>query len=289
MQLADGDVTTREVLGWQGVHLFHARGSSCSQKVRIFLRLKGIPWESHEVDLKAEANCEPWYLGINPRGLVPCLVHDGVVHIESNDIVEYLERCYPDPPLIPTASRQSVHQMLRMENDLHMDLRALTFRYVIPTSPGAMKSSSALSNLREADGTVGGQSDTQRAKEVSFWDAANDTGITDVQVAESTARFKSAFEQLDETLGQSKFILGDSLTILDIAWYVYATRLSAAGYPLHRLHESVGAWFDKLDQRPEFRDEVEMPVALREAGASLQQAQRDAGRSLSQLGGLWTS
>jgi glutathione S-transferase len=37
-------------------------------------------------------------MGINPRGLVPCLVHDGEVHIESNDIILYLERAFPAAP-----------------------------------------------------------------------------------------------------------------------------------------------------------------------------------------------
>ena len=37
---------------------------------------------------------QPWFLGINPRGLVPVLVHDGAVHIESNDIIQYLDKKY---------------------------------------------------------------------------------------------------------------------------------------------------------------------------------------------------
>ena len=45
VQLLDGDIKTREVLGWKGVHILHYSGSSCSQKLRIFLNLKGIPWE----------------------------------------------------------------------------------------------------------------------------------------------------------------------------------------------------------------------------------------------------
>ena len=89
VQLADADIQTREVLDWQGVHLFHFASSSCSQKTRIFLNLKGIEWESHPVDLMRQQNYTPWFLGINPRGLVPVLVHDGVVHIESNDILMY--------------------------------------------------------------------------------------------------------------------------------------------------------------------------------------------------------
>jgi len=47
VQLADGDIKTREVLDWKGVHVLHFMGSSCSQKLRVFLNLKGIPWQSH--------------------------------------------------------------------------------------------------------------------------------------------------------------------------------------------------------------------------------------------------
>ena len=32
---------------------------------------------------------------------LPVLVHDGSVHIESNDIIQYLEKMFPDPRLIP--------------------------------------------------------------------------------------------------------------------------------------------------------------------------------------------
>ena len=44
VQLADSDISTKEVLDWQGIHLIHFAGSTCSQKTRIFLNLKGIDW-----------------------------------------------------------------------------------------------------------------------------------------------------------------------------------------------------------------------------------------------------
>ncbi len=59
VQLFDGDIKTREVLHWKGVHVLHFMGSSCSQKLRIFLNLKNIPWESHIVDLFANENFQP--------------------------------------------------------------------------------------------------------------------------------------------------------------------------------------------------------------------------------------
>jgi hypothetical protein len=74
VQLLDSDIKTREVLGWKGVHVLHFIGSSCSQKLRVFLNLKGIPWQSHHIDLHGNENYRPWFLGINPRGLLPVLV-----------------------------------------------------------------------------------------------------------------------------------------------------------------------------------------------------------------------
>ena len=53
VQLADSDIRTREVLTWTGVHVLHYMGSSCSQKLRIVLNLKGIMWQSHLIPVIA--------------------------------------------------------------------------------------------------------------------------------------------------------------------------------------------------------------------------------------------
>lgn len=261
--LLKSDIHTPEVLDWKGVHLLHAPGSSCSQKVRIFLNIKNIPWESHPIDLAANKNHEPWYLGINPRGLVPCLVHDGSVHIESNDIIEYLEAAFPEPSLIPHQRRERIHDLLRIEDDLHLDLRTLTFRFVIPTPPGEMKSKKALRQLRDHDGVIVGQPDPRKAKELAFWEAANANGITDDQVKCATMRFQKEFAILDRVLGHSRYMIGDTLTIIDIAWYVYGARLRLAGYPLEH-HSNLVRWFDALDAKEEFHSEVTPPKSLSE-------------------------
>ena len=96
VKLVDQDIRTREVLEWKGLHVFHFPFSSCSQKLRIFLNLKEAKWESYLVDLMVNENLTDHFLGINPRGLVPVLVHDGDVYIESNDILTYLESAFPE-------------------------------------------------------------------------------------------------------------------------------------------------------------------------------------------------
>ena len=96
MKLLSSDIKTKEILDWKGVHLLNYQFSACSMKTRIYLNLKKIPFTSHQINLSAGENFSEWFQGINPRSLVPVLIHDGEVHIESNDILEYLEGCYKD-------------------------------------------------------------------------------------------------------------------------------------------------------------------------------------------------
>ncbi len=130
VQLMETDVDTKEVLGWKGLHVFHYPMSSCLQKLRIFLNLKGLEWHSHPIDLVNNEHLAPYYLGINPRGLVPAIIDDGVVHIESNDIIVHLDKDRPGPRLAPAYRDDEVAAFLAHENDLHLDLRTLTFRFL---------------------------------------------------------------------------------------------------------------------------------------------------------------
>lgn len=77
--------------------------SSSSYRVRIALNLKGIDYQQvpvHLVSNGGEQN-QPAYREINPLGLVPALVHDGQVVVQSLAICEYLEQAFPTPPLLP--------------------------------------------------------------------------------------------------------------------------------------------------------------------------------------------
>jgi glutathione S-transferase len=256
VQLVDSDIKTREVLGWSGVHLLHFAGSSCSQKVRIFLNLKGIPWESRPIDLPGNENFRPWFLGINPRGLVPVLVHDGKVHIESNDIIQHLEKAFPEPKLIPAGHENEVAALLTHEDDLHLDLRTLSFRFVF-APPGPPKPASALeSYAANGSGTVQGLKDRDKQIQIEFWQRAAKEGFTDERARASAQKFRAEFEAVDKKLATSPYLMGNALSVLDIAWFIYAFRLSLAGYPFERLHPHVQAWKEKLLTRPEFAKEI---------------------------------
>ena len=81
--------------------LYDFGNSVCCQKVRITLVEKGLTWEARRVDLFKTEQYDPEYLKLNPKGVVPTLVHDGTPIIESTLICEYIDDTFPDPPLIP--------------------------------------------------------------------------------------------------------------------------------------------------------------------------------------------
>jgi glutathione S-transferase len=286
VQLVDSDIRTREVLGWKGVHVLHYSGSSCSQKLRIFLNLKGIAWTSHLVDLHSNENFKPWFLGINPRGLVPVLVHDGAVHIESNDIVQYLEKTFPSPRLVPAGHENEVAALLRHEDDLHLDLRTLSFRFVF-NPPGPPKPAAALeSYATNGAGTVQGAKDGEKDVQIEFWQRATKEGFTDERARASAQKFRAEFDALEQRLANAPYLMGDALSVLDVAWLIYAHRLSLAGYPFERLHPHVYAWKERLSSRPEFAKEIELLRHSKEQLETTRRAQEQAGKTLEAVAGF---
>ncbi len=255
-------------------------GSSCSQKLRIFLNLKGIKWESHIIDLFTNENFQPWFLAINPRGLVPVLVHDGAVHIESNDIIEYLEKALPTPKLIPVGHENEVASLLKHEDDLHRVLRPLSFRFVF-NPPGPPTPAAALdSYAANGSGTVRGIKDHDKEVQIEFWQRAAKEGFPDERVRASAQKFRAEFDALEKRLAQHPYLMGNALSVLDIAWFIYAHRLSLAGFPLERLHPRVFAWKEKLGARPEFAKEVAVPPEAKARMDGTRQAQVQAGKTL---------
>jgi maleylacetoacetate isomerase len=85
------------------VKLYGYFRSSATYRVRIALNLKGIPWESVPVDLRAPVSAQHTreFRALNPQGLIPVLIDGQRTLTQSLAILEYLEETHPQPPLLP--------------------------------------------------------------------------------------------------------------------------------------------------------------------------------------------
>ena len=113
--------------------------SGTSYRLRIALNAKGLAFEQVTHDLRLGEQREDKYRTLNPQGLVPALEADGEVLTQSSAIIEWLDECYPDPPLLPANARDravvramallvacDIHPLnnLRVLNRLRTDLGA---------------------------------------------------------------------------------------------------------------------------------------------------------------------
>ncbi len=112
------------------IELYHFGFSTCSQKVRLVLAEKAIDFVSHEVNLIAGSQHDPAYVKLNPKHVVPTLVHDGHVLVESSLIIAYLDEAFPEPPLRPADAlgRYAVARWIkRVDDELHVAAPLVTF------------------------------------------------------------------------------------------------------------------------------------------------------------------
>lgn len=83
------------------IKLYDFKSSPNSQRVKVVLEEKKLPFEIVPIDLRKGEQKTPEFLKLNPYGKVPVLTDGDTVLYESCIINEYLDEKYPDPPLMP--------------------------------------------------------------------------------------------------------------------------------------------------------------------------------------------
>src|SRR3977135_4018613 len=83
--------------------------SIASFRVRVSLRLKGLPFEEIPIDILSGEQFEPGYAAVNAERVVPTFIHDGHSVFQSLAIIEYLDEIEPKPRLVPTDAKERAY------------------------------------------------------------------------------------------------------------------------------------------------------------------------------------
>jgi maleylacetoacetate isomerase len=83
--------------------------SIASFRVRVALKLKGLPFEEIPIDILSGEQFKPGYEAVNAERVVPTFIHDGHSVFQSLAIIEYLEEIRPEPRLIPQDPRERAY------------------------------------------------------------------------------------------------------------------------------------------------------------------------------------
>ena len=242
------DPTNTAVLSLKGLHLYHANRSNCSARVRLLLEEKGLEWTSHHIDLGKKENISEDYFGINPKGLVPSLVHDGKVIVESNDILVYLEETFPEPGFrsAPPNRQSEIDYWLQQSGDLHLPA-IKTFQYY--------KVNAALLPKSEAEEAL--YQKLQKDPDLLTFHGKHSRGssFTKDDADGAIALLDANFAKMNQALSGSKWLVGDAYTLADISWGPTITTLLGGGFQFTPYPE-VERWYDIIRQRPQFEKAV---------------------------------
>jgi glutathione S-transferase len=231
-----------------GLELHHNGLSSCSQKVRLVLAEKNLDFTSQDVNLVAGEQHASEYVKLNPNHVVPTLIHDGRVLIESSLINEYLDEVFADPPLRPVdaAGRHAMRLWVKqIDEKVHPAAGVLT--YAIGARTAAL---SQPADVREAN--VAAIPDaTRRAARRSVLEH----GVKAPEFAGALGSFLGLLDGMEATLGSQPWLTNDRFGLADAAALPYVLRLEhLAMTPL--LSESarprVADWLARVKARPSF-------------------------------------
>jgi glutathione S-transferase len=257
----------------EGLHLFHFDAAPCAQRVRFALGEKGLArgreekfdavtpsavkgeadrWVSRMVSLVQKQHMTKTYAGIHPNMVVPALVHDGKLILESMDIIEYLDDAFGGAALIPKQAdlRAATMQRVEQAKELHRSIRYVSFYWGL----GRL----AILNTKERGqlAQLAGQGNDGENL-VAFYDGYSNQSIPKSVYLEHLKKLYDAFTELDQELTDGRqFLMSDEVSIADAFWSMKILKLLEVGYPVENYHPNLYTWYQRIYQRPSFQNEV---------------------------------
>lgn len=234
--------------------LYHHGSSVCAAKVRFAMAEKGIEWDGVYIDILKGEQFNSGYLKLNPKAVVPTLIHGDTVIPDSTVICEYLDKIEPETslhPRDPWEYAQARYWTKAVDEDLHPACGAVTFvcshRHTV------------LKNLGE-EGLKKFLSSTPEFSVTSDWKSQKDTftryGFEAPGASEKVKLYDSYLFKMEKALKDCDWLVANKFTIADVSMTPYVNRLAMMGmtgmWENGRL-PAVTAWFERIKQRPTFK------------------------------------
>lgn len=223
------------------ITLYQFQSSPLCEKVRRILAYKGLAYEIHEVDRMATDALK----SVSPFGKFPAIDDGGHAVCDSTDIAHYLEERYPQNPLISADPEQAalihiiedwadeslyfyeIAMRLSWEHNARHTIKSL-----MPTLPKHLTEEEALVMvLKGSQQLVAAQGVGRKTQ---------DQVVNDM---------KRHFRAIAGLLNHSEWLVGDKLTLADIAVLAQVNCLLYAQEAVEELkaYPQIAAWAARVD------------------------------------------
>jgi glutathione S-transferase len=229
------------------IERYHNDMSVCAQKVRFALGEKALQWESHHLNLRAGDQQKPDYVKLNPNAVVPTLVDDGKVVIESTVINEYLDDGYPEPHLRPNDAAARARLRLwtkQLDESVHAATRtisnAIAFRHQkLALGPTALQTL----NDKIPD----------PKKRAESWENITQ-GVDSTYFTDAARRLDKLLTDMEATLKDEPWLAGKEFSLADVGYAPYILRLRDLQLQfLWDKRPHIPAWFERVGERKGYK------------------------------------
>jgi glutathione S-transferase len=231
--------------------LYHYWSSVCSQKARMCLAEKKIPWDSRHVDLFRFDNYSDWYTKLNPKNVVPTLVHDGRIIIESNVILEYLEDVFPQVRLRPDDAYERAMMRLWIYNSeemAHWNVNTCSHNLRHAKRMEARYTKEEL--LRAADQCSNPMIGFRLKRRLAV-------GVSPEEEDEAYEKLEFMLRQMELRLADATWLAGASFSLADVAMAPMINRIEVLARPEMIAADRkprVADWWQRIQARPGFQE-----------------------------------
>jgi glutathione S-transferase len=209
--------------------------------VRICLWEKGLEFSEVKLDLFKGDQLTQEYKQLNPNGVVPTLVHDSEVVIDSSVIIEYLDESFPQVPLSPAtpAGRAHMREWMRFSEEVPAPaVRVPSYNLVFLRH---------FQKMTDEEFIAFGESKPLRK---DFFLKMGRSGYSDEEMRQAEGRLQMTIDRMQSQLQSAgPWLLGE-YSLADICFIPVMMRLNDIG--LSRLwadHDKVSEWFLRYRQR----------------------------------------
>lgn len=228
------------------LELYHHDTSVCAQKVRLVLAEKGVNWTGHIVDIRAGEQFAPAYTKLNPKAVVPTLVHDGQVIVESSVIAEYLDDTFPESPLKiedPLSVARMRLWVKAVDEGLHAAVATLSFSIVLRDQLLELPADQLERHLA-AIPDLARQTRQRMAVEL---------GLESPALLDAVKLYDKALADLETALSSNDWAVGSTYTLADVALTPYVSRLDQLQMSaLWENRPRVSDWYDRVRARANY-------------------------------------
>jgi glutathione S-transferase len=228
--------------------LHHAWRSSASRRVRLCLAEKGLDYEGHHVDLEKMQHHSPEYLKINPLGVIPTLIHDGLPLHESGTICEYLDESFPEPKLRPETpyERALMRNWIRHIDGLIGNLIIFNWRHHLQKTAEQWTDEELAEKIKNIP---------SKERQEAWLRVARKPYTEEERDAARAKLVTQLLDRMEQALKPSGWLVGKAYSIADIAAVPFVKRIDEEIAP-HEVaankHPRVAEWWAKIQARPAF-------------------------------------